>query len=179
MIVIKNNYENINPKNFLINMILTRDNKKFSYKAQKIINNTLTKLEKKGSIVLTEQEIDKIIEISKKRDKPLLGINKIIEERFKHLTRNICESLGFNYEALKSKSRKRELVETRQLIWRYAREMINYTPISKSDFLDIIGGFFNRDRSTVLHGIKCTHEIPSLKKEYSNLFNHLNSINNE
>jgi hypothetical protein len=59
----------------------------------------------------------------------------------------MCKSMNTELRVLKEKSRLREVVEIRQLIWFISYYHHNTT-------LNYLGRFFNRDHATVLHGIR-------------------------
>ena len=68
----------------------------------------------------------------------------------------VCKVSGLNIEALKTKSRKRELVEARQAFFIIAANLTN-----KSLFK--IGAMVNRDHATVIHAKDNAH-IPEIKQ---------------
>ena len=58
-----------------------------------------------------------------------------------------------------SKSRKRELVNSRQVAMFYLKENTNET-------LNKIGNYFNRDHATVLHAIKTVNNLSDTDKKF-------------
>ena len=62
--------------------------------------------------------------------------------------------------AIKSRSLKQDLVFTRYLYMKYAKENTRYT-------LEKIGKFVNRDHATVLHGINTINNEVELSKLYT------------
>lgn len=76
-----------------------------------------------------------------------------------NIIRIVCEYTGYSLEELKSKSRKRELVFARMLIFYNARHHLRRTT------LKTIGEPFNRDHATVLHGVKTISDLMDVDKE--------------
>jgi len=75
----------------------------------------------------------------------------------------ISKITGFSIEALKGKTRKREIVEARQIYFTRAKL---FTKAS----LAMIGGLVGRDHATVLHGIKQVNEVAELIRKYDDWF---------
>lgn len=72
----------------------------------------------------------------------------------------VCELYGTNYELLKGKSRKREIVEARHVAMYL---LTRYTPMS----LKRIGMHFgNRDHSTVIHARRTVRDLSDTNKYY-------------
>lgn len=64
----------------------------------------------------------------------------------------ISEKLGVSKDLLKSKSRKREIVEARQLFFALLKRDSTYSLAS-------IGKLLNRDHATVLHSLRAVRDL--------------------
>ncbi|NLH53540.1 MAG: hypothetical protein GX459_11940 [Bacteroidales bacterium] len=76
---------------------------------------------------------------------------------------DVCQKLHISADALKSKTRKREIVEARHIYFRRACE-ITRASLSK------IGAVVFRDHCTVIYGRKQAHEVPDLIKKYESIY---------
>lgn len=88
----------------------------------------------------------------KTAEKPELSVDYISEE--------VCKSFGVDVESLKSKSRKRELVQARQIAMFLSK---NLTSTSLATIGAKIG---NRDHSTVLHSCKAVADLMETNREF-------------
>lgn len=73
---------------------------------------------------------------------------------------------GMTMDELIVKTRKRECVEVRQLIFSYLKR---YTMLS----LQSIGDYFNKDHATVLYGIRRIEELMQVDKQFRNKYHEL------
>ena len=71
----------------------------------------------------------------------------------------VCKKTGIDIKDLKGKSRKREIVEARQLAF-YILKKNTRLPFA------VIGGMLNRDHTTVIHSIKVVTALKETDKEY-------------
>ena len=71
-----------------------------------------------------------------------------------------------------SKTRKREIVEARQIYFKRAKVL------TSASLTEIGSMVVNGDHATVLHGINQVDTVPSLKRLYAELFNGLKPVNN-
>lgn len=89
----------------------------------------------------------------------------------KYSTINLCSIIGEVIDKLNiskadfvSKSRKRELVDARQIYFYRAKRLTNHS-------LEKIGSKVqNGDHATVIHGIRQVATVPSLRQKYNELF---------
>lgn len=70
-----------------------------------------------------------------------------------HIIEIVCEETGIEYATVLKKSRKREVVITRQLIAFYCK---NCTGMSLQSIGEILGG---RDHTTVIHSVKTIQNL--------------------
>lgn len=97
--------------------------------------------------------------------------NTIPEEQLKKLTTtlggiitDLSHKSGIPYEQIiKDKTRKREIVQLRQIYYTRAREMTEFS-------LATIGSKFTKDHATVLHGIKAVVQVKDLREKYRSYF---------
>ncbi|MFN0200142.1 MAG: chromosomal replication initiator protein DnaA [Bacteroidia bacterium] len=72
----------------------------------------------------------------------------------------VCDFLGVDMEALKAASRKREIVQARQLAMYFAKELTNQS-------LKTIGLHFGgRDHSTVIHSLQTVNNLMATDREF-------------
>jgi hypothetical protein len=93
--------------------------------------------------------------ISLKAKKFEISLNEIIDY--------ICKRERISKERFTSKSRKREIVEARQLYFKRAREVTRNS-------LYTIGITVGKDHATVLHGIKTIDNVRELTEKYNIYF---------
>jgi chromosomal replication initiation ATPase DnaA len=72
----------------------------------------------------------------------------------------VCDALNVTKEDLMGLSRKREIVEARQIVQYFIKEF--HPSIS----LKSIGNMFNRDHSTVIHSLRTVADLQDANKEY-------------
>lgn len=85
-----------------------------------------------------------------------------------HLTptqilQRVSRETDISIEALKSKSRVREISDARKVYFRACRE---FTKASLAN----IGSLVNRDHATVMHGERVAREIPEIDKLYNKIY---------
>lgn len=94
-----------------------------------------------------------------------LNIQEIIEQGCLFLNTDLTEVLG--------RTRKIEVVDTRFMIMNYLRAELKFKD-------EIIGKFFKRDRTSVIHSSKAVYSLcftePEYKKKYLSLTEFLNTI---
>lgn len=78
---------------------------------------------------------------------------------FETIVEKVCDKFSIDTNALYSKSRKREVADSRQLIMALAKK---FTKMSYT----IIGAKLNRNHATVLHACKTIEERLSVDKEF-------------
>jgi len=106
--------------------------------------------------------------LNKKTITPDLARN-IIDKQIKHTKREItldyiqkvvCDYFDMNVEVLQSKTRKREIVQARQIAMYFSK---NLTSSSLSTIGSVIGG---KDHATVLHAYKTVNNLSETNKEF-------------
>lgn len=80
------------------------------------------------------------------------------------ILKQIADKMVITIDQLKSKTRKREVVQCRQMYFKRAKETTNAS-------LAKIGLLVNRDHATVLHGIKTVDNDYELSCLYAKMFN--------
>lgn len=83
-----------------------------------------------------------------------------------HILHQVSKMTGISIEELKSKSRKREVVDARFVYYRHARA-------TTRESLARIGKLVKRDHSGVVHGIREAHQVKEVKDLYQRCFNQL------
>jgi hypothetical protein len=81
----------------------------------------------------------------------------------------VCLYLGVNEDTLHHPSRKRELVQARQICMSFQR---SYSKRS----LKSIGRYWQRDHSTVIHAIKTVSDICETDKKFREEYNEINRL---
>jgi len=106
--------------------------------------------------------------LNKKTITPDLARN-IIDKQIKHTKREItldyiqkvvCDYFDMNVDVLQSKTRKREIVQARQIAMYFSK---NLTSSSLSTIGSVIGG---KDHATVLHAYKTVNNLSETNKEF-------------
>tara|TARA_R110000782_G_scaffold32849_1_gene79847 strand:+ start:93 stop:578 length:486 start_codon:yes stop_codon:yes gene_type:complete len=77
------------------------------------------------------------------------------------LINHVCSLRGVSRQALLGGTRKRNMVETRQIIWFLLRERV----VNKKITLSELGKIFNRDHATALYGIGNIEKLLSIDSE--------------
>ena len=93
-------------------------------------------------------------------------LNRYFSISLENILADISNKERIPVELLKRKTRKREIVEARQLYFRRARE------ISGKSFSDI-GSLLGLDHATVMAGIKHVNDTKDLTEKYNKYFNQL------
>ncbi len=116
--------------------------------------------------------------MNKKEITPELA-NKVIEKFVKntpkeitieYIQKVICDYFDIPYEKINSKTRKREIVQARQLAMYFSK---NFTKSS----LAVIGNKCgNKDHATVLHACKTIKNLAETDKEFKNYIDELDNI---
>ena len=78
------------------------------------------------------------------------------------VTRIVCEVFGLTEEQLKSKSRERILSDARAVAFKMLRDNSKFPYTT-------IGGYFQRDHSTIIHGIEKHNSLATYDKGYARL----------
>ena len=113
----------------------------------------------KKAIKLIEQEQS----ITKKLKEN--GMRKTHISKFKKISKTVRDINLINQTAFFSKSRKREIVESRQLVARIYFDMYKEQYDSKHKCHNAISLFLMRDRVTILKGIEITHNVNYLDRK--------------
>ena len=79
------------------------------------------------------------------------------------ILKDVSIRMGIPIEKLKSKTRKREIVDARYIYFRRAKEITKASTTK-------IGEYVNRHHATVIHGIKETFNVPDLIKKYESIY---------
>ena len=93
--------------------------------------------------------------------KTKLGLHSLRYEReltIEYIQRVVCNYFDMDYKVFKAKSRKREIVQARQIAMYFSK---NYTNASLSTIGYEIGG---KDHSTVLHACKTIRDLLDTEK---------------
>lgn len=94
------------------------------------------------------------------------------ELTIEHIQRLVGDHLQISVEDIKSKTRKREIVQARQISMFFSKKMTNSS-------LCVIGKHFgDRDHSTVIHACQTVNDLMETDKEYNNLINEIQKIIN-
>lgn len=110
---------------------------------------------KEITLDLAKQMIDKFV------------INTSKEISIEYIQKVICEYFNLSLETLNSKTRKREIVQARQLVMYFAKE---YTKSS----LALIGMHCgNKDHATVLHAVRTINNLVETDKQFRGYFKDL------
>lgn len=119
------------------------------------------------------QVIDKVFEVKD------LHYRRIAEAEIKKLNSSpaavladLCSRTATTPEMLRSKSRKRELVDLRFVYYRRAKEITTAS-------LAAIGREVNRDHATVLHGVEEAHDVRAVQELYDRCYKHPAPQNNK
>ena len=79
-----------------------------------------------------------------------------------YIQKLVCDYFDMPDDSLKSKTRKREVVQARQIAMFFAKDM------TKSS-LKTIGTFFgNRDHSTVIHAVQTVNDLMDTDRKFKN-----------
>jgi len=89
-------------------------------------------------------------------------IHKYITD-LRKILENVSDKTGISVEDLKSKWRKREVVDARFLYYRLAKECTK-------ESLMRIGEYINRDHATVMSGLKQVYDTKELIEQYNRYF---------
>ena len=76
-----------------------------------------------------------------------------------YIEKTACEFFGIDADDLRSDSRRQPLAKYRFMVWRALRERTKLKPW-------MITSMYNRDSSTIRHGIKQSRDIEALNKDY-------------
>ena len=106
---------------------------------------------------LNKKEVD--IELAKQMLKNFIK-NVSREISIEAIQKLVCEHLNVPQELLKAKTRKREIVQARQISMFFAKEL------TKSSLKTIGLHFGGRDHSTVIHAVQTVNDLVSIDKEF-------------
>ena len=92
-------------------------------------------------------------------------VRKVTQNESKAITidniiNTVCKHFGLDTSAIHTKSRKREVVQARQIAMYLAK---NYTDFSTAKIGSLIG---NKDHATVLHACKTISELKEVSKSF-------------
>jgi chromosomal replication initiator protein len=94
------------------------------------------------------------------------------ELTIEHIQRLVGDHLNISVEQIKSKTRKREIVQARQISMYFAKKLTNTS-------LSVIGKHFgNRDHSTVIHACQTVSDLMDTDVEYKNKLNEIHKVIN-
>ena len=89
-----------------------------------------------------------------------------------HIQRLVGDHLNISIEEIKAKTRKREIVQARQISMYFAKKLTNTS-------LSVIGKHFgNRDHSTVIHACQTVVDLMDTDIEYKNRLSEIQKIIN-
>ncbi|MCB9232880.1 MAG: chromosomal replication initiator protein DnaA [Bacteroidia bacterium] len=106
---------------------------------------------------LNKREVD--LELAKQMLKNFIK-NVSREISIEAIQKLVCEHLNVEQELLKAKTRKREIVQARQISMYFAKEL------TKSSLKTIGLHFGGRDHSTVIHAVQTVNDLISIDKEF-------------
>lgn len=81
------------------------------------------------------------------------------DELFKKVLEVVEEVCGFSYEGLKKKNKSRDRVLARNLVYYVLRSS------SKTITLKLIGVWFGKDHTTIIHGVQTVQDLLDSKDE--------------
>jgi chromosomal replication initiator protein len=94
------------------------------------------------------------------------------ELTIEHIQRIVGDHLNITVDQIKSKTRKREVVQARQISMFFAKKLTNSS-------LCVIGKHFGgRDHSTVIHACQTVNDLKDTDKEYNNRLNEIQKLIN-
>jgi chromosomal replication initiator protein len=82
---------------------------------------------------------------------------------------NVSQCCMITLEQLRSKTRKREIVEARQIYCKLAKKRTKYT-------LEQIGSAINKDHATVLHSVRTCNNLIETNINFKNKYNDCKNI---
>lgn len=93
------------------------------------------------------------------------GLDKKIQRRYllgdiNHIINIVCDTFNVEVEDVKSRSRKRDFTEPRQIAIYFIRQKTNLS-------LKMIGRIFSRDHSTVINSIEVVTDSIQVNKRFS------------
>jgi chromosomal replication initiator protein len=92
------------------------------------------------------------------------------ELTIEHIQRLVGDHLNVSVEDIKSKTRKREIVQARQISMFFSKKLTNSS-------LCVIGKHFgNRDHSTVIHACQTVNDLKDTDIEYNNKLNEIQKL---
>jgi chromosomal replication initiator protein len=138
------------------------------------VNTSIRELEGALISILAHASFDKKeVNIALAKDILKNFIQKSSKElTIEHIQRLVGDHLNITLEQIKSKTRKREVVQARQISMFFAKKLTNSS-------LSVIGKHFgNRDHSTVIHACQTVNDLVDTDKEYMNMVNEIQKIIN-
>ena len=132
-----------------------------SYLAQNITNN-IRELEGARISLVAQASLNKkdiTIDLAKQMIDRFV-VNTAREINIEYIQKVICDYFNINIDTLNSKTRKREIVQARQLVMYFAKE---YT---KSSLATIGMHCGNKDHATVLHAVRTVHNLLETDKQF-------------
>jgi chromosomal replication initiator protein len=106
---------------------------------------------------LNRKEID--LDLAKQMMKNFVK-NSSREISIDYIQKLVCDYFGVGVDAVKSKVRKREIVQARQIAMYFAKDM------TKASLKNIGSHFGNRDHSTVIHACQTVNDLVETDKKY-------------
>jgi len=94
------------------------------------------------------------------------------ELTIEHIQRLVGDHLNISIEDIKSKTRKRDIVQARQISMYFAKKLTN------TSLCNIGKQFGGRDHSTVIHACQTVNDLLDTDKEYSNRLQEIHKIIN-
>ena len=132
-----------------------------NYLAQNI-NNNIRELEGARISLVAQASLNKkeiTIELAKQMIDRFV-VNTIREINIEYIQKVVCDYFNISLDTLTSKTRKREIVQARQLVMYFAKE---YTKSS----LALIGTYCgNKDHATVLHAVRTINNLLETDKQF-------------
>jgi chromosomal replication initiation ATPase DnaA len=84
-------------------------------------------------------------------------VNKVENKTLKSIAEIVCHNSGLEFEELKQKTRKREIVKSRQQYFWLAKKFTNPKEITLKEIGEVV--MEEPDHSTVIHGINTINDL--------------------
>jgi len=136
-----------------------------------------------GSLILANKFFRYLIAIVKNGVGTITGLNldyKIESDKVlidkndpEAIAKRICKYMQIPFEAIQGDSRKREIVEVRQIAHYISHKRKDKSHKSLQDIAYAIGG---KDHATVLHSVKTVNNLMETDKAYKQMINKIENI---
>ena len=160
----KNTYNAGQLKQYILNNMISKDQRFLNltdYHVLKMLYERIKNTDK--NIRLLPHEVISL-QILKEQDRVLCEIDKMLQ--------NYCTIHNVSIEKIKATTNHREYHKHRSIFTSIALKQIKCNILPKSVLLRLLGSYFDRDRPTMLHGLKLIEDVKYLKKRelvYANI----------